>query len=40
MAEVDRILDKILERGEASLTPEERDVLKRHQPRPKNEGHA
>jgi len=40
MAEVDRILDKILERGEASLTPEERNVLKRHQPRPKDEGHA
>lgn len=36
MAEVDRILDKILEHGESSLTSDELDVLRRHRP----EGHA
>lgn len=40
MEEVDRILDKILETGEGSLTAEERDVLRRHGPRRKDEGHA
>jgi len=40
MVEVDRILDKILAKGESSLTPEERDVLRRHHPKPKDEGHA
>ncbi|MBI5244747.1 MAG: rhomboid family intramembrane serine protease [Elusimicrobia bacterium] len=38
MAEVDRILDKILENGESSLTREEREALRRHHP--KGEGHA
>jgi membrane associated rhomboid family serine protease len=38
MAEVDRILDKILERGESSLTEDERDVLRRHGSR--RGGHA
>jgi len=41
MEEVDRILDKILETGEQSLTAEERDVLRRHHgPKRKDEGHA
>jgi hypothetical protein len=40
MEEVDRILDKILETGESSLTTEERDVLRRHGPQRKDEGHA
>ena len=39
MAEVDRILDKILAQGEASLTQRERDFLRRHA-KPKPEGHA
>ncbi|PCI38542.1 MAG: rhomboid family intramembrane serine protease [Elusimicrobia bacterium] len=37
--EVDRILDKILEKGEESLTDKERDVLRRQAKRPP-EGHA
>ncbi len=37
--EVDRILDKILEKGEASLTDIEREVLRRQAKRPP-EGHA
>jgi len=39
MAEVDRILDKILEKGEGSLTDRERDILRR-QARKRGEGHA
>jgi hypothetical protein len=38
-AEVDRILDKILEKGEESLTEKERDVLRRQAKRPP-QGHA
>ena len=30
MAEIDRILDKILDHGESSLTESERDILRRH----------
>ena len=41
MAEVDRILDKILDQGEASLTEQEREVLRKHGPgRPGEGGHA
>lgn len=39
MAEVDRILDKILEGGEQSLTDREREILRRQAKRPP-EGHA
>ena len=39
MAEVDRILDKILAQGESSLTEREREVLRR-QARKKQEGQA
>jgi membrane associated rhomboid family serine protease len=39
MAEVDRILDKILEKGEESLTDREREILRRQAKRPP-EGHA
>ena len=38
-SEVDRILDKILEKGEESLTDNEREVLRRQAKRPP-EGHA
>jgi len=37
MAEIDRILDKILAHGEASLTEQERETLRRHSRR---QGHA
>lgn len=40
MMEVDRILDKISEQGQSSLSQEELDILKRHAERKRPEGNA